>query len=78
LLTHVRVQRCSSLPALFAFCLITALAVFVSPLRAQESGGIVSGSVIDAATGKYLEGARGRRRRHDVCTPSLRVKARSR
>ena len=56
LLSHVRVLRFSGVRALLAVGLASALAVFVSPLRAQDSGGTVSGTVIDATTGKYLEG----------------------
>ncbi|MEY2879156.1 MAG: hypothetical protein RLZZ15_1536 [Verrucomicrobiota bacterium] len=45
------------LRAWLALGLVAALAAFVPAARAQSAGGTVAGSVVDAATGKYLEGA---------------------
>ena len=56
-LNHVRVLRPSGPRTLFALLLATSLAVFVPTTRAQPSSGTVSGTVVDAATGKFLQGA---------------------
>ncbi len=38
-------------------CLAASLLLIASPLFAQTTGGTVTGTVVDAGTGKYLEGA---------------------
>ena len=45
------------IPAWLALCATLLSAVFLAPLHAQSASGTVAGSVIDASTGKYLEGA---------------------